>query len=293
MGRRLRGLWLLLAAVALGARADTAGEPLVLERLKNRYHFEASGEARFEAFARIRVQNEAGVQQLGQLLFPFIESRETLSLSLLRVLDGEGTVKHDSAALVQKLPAPVTSVFPLYSDLQILHVTVPSFRAGDVVEYGVSTHIHTPDAPGDFWMSHEFQWQTLVEEELLEIRFPSDLEVRMRQPAKLGGHAEETDGETVWTWRHSNLQRETEDPEPGDWDLELSSFGSWDEVGRWYQRLRGERERPDEAVAARAAELVDARRRLDRALSHAARPRRRDERGGRTRRPWPQLRPAR
>jgi len=49
------------------AKKDYLQEAFVIEKLQNRYRFEADGTGRKESIARIRVQSEAGVQQWGQL----------------------------------------------------------------------------------------------------------------------------------------------------------------------------------------------------------------------------------
>src|SRR5207245_2923815 len=75
----------------------------------------------------------------------------------------------------------------------------------------------------------------------------------------------------VYTWNNANLERKDENkqkqeqeermqetargqlPQP---DLQLSSYQSWDEVGRWYASLQRDRVKPSSEIQAKAAELT-------------------------------------
>ena len=110
----------------------------------------------------------------------------------------------------------------------------------------------------------------IVLDEELEISVPSGRTVKVKSIAEqpvIG----EAGGYRVYTWRHSNLKHEdqTNDkreateqlwqqargrlPQP---DVRVSSFASWEEVGRWYGGLQEERVKPTAEVTAKALELT-------------------------------------
>ncbi len=251
----------ILPAVASGTPADHHDEPFVYEHIDSSYRFETDGTWRNVVRVRVRAQNESGVQQLGQQLFPYVEGRNRLQVDFLRVHKLDGSVTDGSPDHLQDLPAPVTSSFPVYSDLRILHATVPSFRPGEVLEYQITNTLEKPEAPGRFWMSHTFQAAAIVLEETLEANMPAATTIRLHVGEGLDPEISEAKGRRTYTWKHSNTTRR--DVSWQDMmvatirpDIELSNFRDWHDVGSWYSKLQGQRASPNSAVRRQAKELV-------------------------------------
>ena len=242
---------------AVVAEDQVAREPFIYESLRLSYRFENDGTGRLDRVATLAVHNEAGVQQLGQLLFPHVHGRQEVSVRSLRVLSPDGSTRHEGAARVQDLPAPVTAMFPLYSDLHIFHVTVPSFHPGDRIELHVREEIETPEAPGHFWVQHRFERDTLAREEVLEIDVPASRTIQLAHPEDLPPEIEESDGRRIHRWTRSHLERAEINEKDGLLpDVELSSFADWSAVGEWYRQLRGDRALPSQAVSDKAREIT-------------------------------------
>ena len=104
--------------------------------------------------------------------------------------------------------------------------------------------------------------------EHLEVKVPAEREVKVKGPQATQTITTEA-GSRIYSWTYSNLQRvkesqpdlekETETtlrrhPPP---DVQISSFHSWEEVGRWYWNLQKARVEPTAAVRAKAAELTN------------------------------------
>ena len=81
----------------------------------------------------------------------------------------------------------------------------------------------------------------------------------------------EADGYRVYTWHHANLEHKNDTNEKREaieqlWkqtrgrlrqaDVQISSFASWEDVGRWYGGLQDERVKPTREVTAKAVELT-------------------------------------
>ena len=114
MGLTLGGLTPLLSLplIAQDSPADDFGnEPFVIEKSSTTHRFENDGTGQMVVESRIRVQTEAGVQQLGQLLIPYLKGRWKVEIEQLRVLRPDGTVAHDAPDRIQNLPAPITTYF--------------------------------------------------------------------------------------------------------------------------------------------------------------------------------------
>ncbi len=236
-------------------------EPFIIERSARSYRFEADGTGRTVVETRVLVQSETGVQQLGQLLFPYVSERSRLELDFLRVHRPDGSVTDGSPDLLQDLPAPVTAQFPVYSDVRMLHVTVPSFRPGDILELRLTTHLETPDAPDRFWMADAFERNAIVLEETIEVDVPEDEWINLYHAEGMTPEIHQAKGRRTYRWTHANTARQdvSHDAARQDargYDIELSNFRDWQDVGAWYSALQGDRASPDRAIRRQAEKLT-------------------------------------
>ena len=244
--------------VAVG---DYRDEPFVFERIASSYRIEADGTQRRVAQVRVKAQNEAGVQQLGQQLFPYLAGRVRLKIDYLRVHKLDGSVTDGSPDHLQDLPAPVTAEFPVYSDLRILHATVPAFRPGEVLEYQITDTLEKPEAEDRFWMSHNFQTAAIVLEEILEVNVPAAAMIHLHFGDGLEPEITEGRGRRTYAWKHSNTVRQDVSWEEmveaaSRSDVELSSFRDWQDVGSWYFAVQDRRASPNGAIRRQAKALV-------------------------------------
>ncbi len=246
---------------------DYSQEPYVVELERTVYRFENDGTGSKEITARIRVQTEAGVEMFGQLIFGYNSGNESVQIPYVRVLKAGGAVVTAPASAVQDLTAPVAREAPVYTDYRQKHVTVPGLRPGQVLEYQVVTAITTPLATGEFWMEHNFFDSGIVLDDRLEVNIPRTRAVKLKtQPGYEPSVTDEGD-RRVYRWSTSHKQRDEDDtakkkkrrvqPEPPD--VQMTTFASWEAVGRWYASLERDRRQPSAAVRARAEELVKGR----------------------------------
>ena len=252
------------------AKPDYSQEPFVIEQFITRVRFENDGKGRRELSMRIRVQSEAGVQQLGQLQFGYNAANERLEIHSVEVHRTDGSTVSAVAEAIQDLTSPVARDAPIYTDTRQKHVTVPGLRPGEMLSYHVTTHIHTPLAPGQFWLEHDFFKDAIVLDEQLEVSVPRDRAIKLKtQPGAEPAVTEEAD-RRIYRWKTAHLKREDDDQEetapkkkpqkkPTAPAIQLTTFQSWEEVGRWYAALERERATPNEAVHAKAQGLIRGR----------------------------------
>jgi tetratricopeptide (TPR) repeat protein len=254
------------------AKHDYSQEAFVIEQYRSSYRFESDGTGRRETLARIRVQSEAGVQQWGQIQVGYNSANERVEIPYVRVIKADGSVVRGGEDSVQDLSAPVQNEAPVYTDYRQKHITVPGLRPGEVLEYDVVTVIHTPLAAGQFWGDYEFDRANITLDEELEVNVPSDRPLKLRNKAGMDPEISEASGRRVYRWTSSHLVREElvrEDDgknkvidkkkkKPGEErpDVELTTFVSWEQVGRWYAALEKDRRAPSPEVRAKAAELT-------------------------------------
>jgi tetratricopeptide (TPR) repeat protein len=254
-----------------GTKADYSKEPFVIEQSRVRFRFENDGTGREENTMRIHVQSEPGVQRWGQLRFGYNSVNENFEIPYVRVIKPDGSVVTAGADAVQELNQPIQRNAPIYTDYREKHVTVPGLRPGDVLECQTVTVIRTPLAPGQFWMQYEFQKNAIVLEEQLEIDVPATRTVKLKTKPDGEPKTTEENGRRIYRWSSSHLIRQDEDKDqdqdtpkkkkkkkPGDElpAVQLTSFASWGEVGRWYGGLEKDRRVPSTAIRAKADELT-------------------------------------
>ena len=250
---------------------DYSKEGFVIEQFRTAYRFENDGTGRREITARIRVQSEAGVQQWGQLQLGYNSANERMEIPYVRVLKEDGTVVKTGDDAVQDLSAPVAQEAPVYTDYRQKHVTVPGLRPGEVLEYDVVTVIHTALAAGQFWADYNFDHNNIVLDEELNIDVPAARQVKLKNKQGMDPAITEHDGRRVYHWNSSHLAKEEDldDKNPGKakilkkkmrdaehLDIQMTTFRTWEEIGRWYAELEKDRRVPSPEVRAKAAELT-------------------------------------
>lgn len=240
-------------ASSASSTPDLSQEPAVVERLDTSYRFETDGTGERETVAAIRIQSQGGVQAFGQLLYPYASANERLELLSLRVVHPDGSLDEGPRAM-QDLPAPVTAQFPLYSDLHFLHVTVPPLKPGDRLEYALRAEVHTPRAPGHFWVDHTFSQAVPALEEEVELDVPAERQLAIHAVGVEALPVDEAQSRRLYRWHRSySPADETADEAP---NVRISTFTSWDAVAAWYWQLQHDRLDTDRAMHRKVVELI-------------------------------------
>ena len=250
---------------------DYSQEGFVVEQYRSTYRFETDGTGRRETIARIRVQSEAGVQQWGQIQIGYNSANEKVEIGYVRVVKADGSIVKTGDDAVQDLTAPVEREAPVYTDYRQKHITVPGLRPGEVLEYDMVTVIHTPLAAGQFWADYDFDKNNIMLDEELDVDVPSNRPIKLKNKSGLDPKIKEANGRRVYHWTSSHLIREDDEKDKDKAkerrkkkkksdeerpDVQLTTFASWEEIGRWYASLDKDRRAPSPEVRAKADELT-------------------------------------
>jgi len=246
---------------------DFPKEGVIIEQLADKVGFQSDGTSTREQHTRVRVQSDAGVQQYGVLRIPYQASVERVEIRDVRVTNPNGSVVVTPLDSIQDITSEIYRDAPMYSDLREKHIAVKGLEPGDTLEYSVRWQLEKPLAAGQFWYGYEFIKSAIVLDQQLEISVPHEREVKLKSQAVQPTTREEA-GRRIYTWKTSNLEvesvaKQTEVrgydairgllPPP---DVLISSFSSWEEVGRWYEGLQQEKIQPSPEVKAKAEELT-------------------------------------
>ena len=259
--------WAQTSPPHAAATDDYSQEAAVIEEMSTRVAFENDGNSTREQTTRVRVQTDAGVKQWGLLTFPYQSATQTVEIDYVRVRRTDGSTLITPADNVQDLDSEITRSAPFYSDLREKHVAVKGLGKGDILEYQAHWRTIKPLIPGQFWFQYNFHHDGVVLAERLEIRVPAERAVKLKGPQATQTVTTEA-GSRVYAWTYSKLKsaKEPENDEKKQTDaalgrlappdVQISSFQSWEEVGRWYWNLQKDRTEPTAAIRAKAAELT-------------------------------------
>lgn len=244
--------------------ADYAKEPYVFERIEEKVRFEADGTGQRELAARVRVQSESAVRELGLLVYPYNSAFESLDLVYARVLKPDGTKVETSSADVQDLDSQVSREAPMYTDQREKHVAVKALSVGDILEFGFRWTIHDAITPGNFNYDTSFFRKGICLKETLRISVPLGAHVKISTDCLSPATWDEGD-RTFYEFHDATLKK-SEAPKIPAWEkdfygakppeIRITSFPSWESVGAWYNSLQLPKLVVTPEIRARAEELT-------------------------------------
>jgi Flp pilus assembly protein TadD len=268
--------------------ANYLQEPFVVEKYFTTARFENDGTGERDVSAHIRVQSDAGVQQLGELVFGYNSANEQMDVRTMRVHKADGSVANAAPDAIKEMTASVARDAPEYTDYKEKHITIPSLHAGDTIEYEIVTRIVKPLASNEFWYEQNFLAGAIVLDERLEVNVPqgraiiidsqdysnaSGAEIRRVKLAPNGDGVDDdhspfskhdANGRTIYRWKHSNLTHPADEdadkkpsaPPTKPPDVQLTTFKSWDEVASWYAALEKGRTDSTPEIRAKTEQLI-------------------------------------
>ncbi len=244
---------------------DYSQEAYVIEHYHQAMRFENDGTGRDQLDAQIRIVSESGVQALGQLKVGYSALSDKLEIVYVRVRKPDGTVITAQESAIQDLTLPDA---PVYTDYHEKHISVPSLRPGDVLEYEFVRTITNPLTPGQFWTSVNFSDKGIILDQQLEINVPQGRQIKLKSKPGYEPKISDEGDRRIYRWTYTHLKDEeagphgkkkprnphkSEDEIP---TVQLTTFQSWEELGAWYASLEHDRRQPNDAIKAKAEELV-------------------------------------
>src|SRR5215470_4999833 len=246
---------------------DHSQESYVVEKYRNSYRFENDGTGRHEVYARIRVQSEAGVEQWGQLVVGYNSANERVDVQYVRVHKADSSTVTAPADSIQDLSIPLEREAPVYTDYRQKHITVPGLRPSEELEHDYVIVTHTALAQGQFWAEYEFDKTNIDLDESLDVDVPAGRTLKLKCKPGMDSKITEENGRRVYHWASSHLEREDDSKDKDKKkkkrrsdedrpDVQLTTFESWEQIGRWYASMEKDRRLPSPEVRAKAEELT-------------------------------------
>ncbi|MGB0002792.1 MAG: DUF3857 domain-containing protein [Candidatus Acidiferrales bacterium] len=244
---------------------DFAQEPFIIEKYYSTARFENDGTGERDLNVRIRVQSDAGLQALGELVFGYSEANEKMEVRSVVVHKADGTNVTAGPDAIKETTAPIARDAPVYTDYKEKHITVPSLRPGDTLEYSIATQIVKAFAPNQFWFEHNFLEGTIVLDEQLELNIPKGRAINLQSPEFRFEKADSGD-RTIYRWKRSvpsrhadDAKKKTDEASAKPPNVRATTFENWEEVARWYSQLEKGRTEPSPEIRAKTLELIQGR----------------------------------
>src|ERR1700722_18980170 len=240
------------------------GAPSELELLHTHVRFENDGTGSREVIARIRILSYARVSQWSELSFDFKPSKERVQIHYVRIVKKDGKVVNVDT---DRGPRP-RGIFREGGvpgqDFNDNPVTMPPLSPGDTIEYDVETIVYTALTPDQFSEVYSFLPCGAIDEQQLEMDLPADRAVKVKTKPGLDAFVVNENGRRIYRWHPLHQGSECNDKDNGTMhdpqtrvpDVQISSFASWEEVGRWYAEMEKSRRMPSGGIRAKADELT-------------------------------------
>ena len=171
---------------------------------------------------------------------------------------------------IQDLSIPLEKEAPVYTDYRQKHVTVPGLRPGETLEYDFVTVTDNAAGPGPVLDGARLhQERDRARRAIGTWMFPKTARSRSRPSrAAIRRLATPMAGAftpgpvRTWTRRDDEIKKEDKEkkkekpkkPEPPA--VQMTTFASWEELGRWYAASRERPPPADAEIRAKAAELT-------------------------------------
>lgn len=252
------------SSTAPPAKSDDS-EPFIIERVTDRAVFENDGTSRNDFETIVRVQSGEAVDQFGQLVFGYDAANQKLEVVSVEVKKAGASNFTSDSAVQDAVPGALRDA-PAYANYREKHVSVPGLRAGDTLSYHIRTTTTTPLISGQFWFRYDFVRAPIALDEQLEISVPLDRAIKLKTRPGFDPVVTEDGGRRIYRWKTAHASNESKSGESQPLSAEaqgpavqLTTFQSWEEFGRWYAAIENERAAPNAAIRAQADALTRGR----------------------------------
>ena len=246
--------------------------PARIEFLETSVRFESDGSSRKEVHARVKINNELGVQQFARLNFDYNRAFETVHIPEVRITHASGGTAKILPGAITDVPNPAVIHAPAYQDVRVKSVRILGLQPGDALEYRVITAVSRAPLAPEFYFMHSFDHAGVVSRESFTLDVPASRKIQLSINPAIPASATETTGEgetsrTIYHWENISSKIEVapkteaasdknSDKNVADAaDIALSTFSSW---GALNTRLRAQFDQPSVKTNSlkKAAELT-------------------------------------
>lgn len=203
-------------------------------------------------------------RHLAEVHLPFNSSYQSVRVLSARTIRRDGTVVPVRPADI-RLSAAVSD-FPLYEDALYTSFSMPAIEDGCVIDYSYEMITRPLLLPGHFWTYWGFSGPEPVQLSRYTLHVPVEKPLRFKvynDPDLKPVVRNAPDGRTrTYVWERRGLEPIKLEPAmPPLADvrvyMEVSSLGSWEEIGKWFWQLARPQIKPTDRIRATVARLIE------------------------------------
>ncbi len=215
---------------------------ILLDKLS--YELLETGRLRYTIHLLIKIIDEIGIAEYGEIAVPFNSRYQNIGVNLARTILPDGTEIHAALDAYHDITLPELSAYNMYSDIMLKVVSMPSLQPGVIIEYKATLE-DAEDVTEKPWVwgSMNFQSSEPILNAKCIIRTPKDFKIKWKlHNCQIEPVITEDEKSLTYIWISKNnpsLPTELAMPPLEDVipSLFFTSTESWDEVYQWYKEI--------------------------------------------------------
>lgn len=246
---------------ALGAsdKSDADADiPSEITRLFWDFDVNADGSYSLIAEGIYLARNSAAAHEIAQLPFTYQNKIETFEVLEAYTLKSDGRKLAVAPSAIMTQAAARQNAAPMFADESQKVIIYPSVEAGDKVYYRVK-YTQKPYFPGQFSMSRYFERRNIIRELRIRVSAPETMALRT-ETHDLKSSRRTEKGRVIYEWSWENHKADQQEQAIDGYDraarVFVSSFGSYQDIGRSYAEMSKENTAVTPAVRALADEIT-------------------------------------
>lgn len=250
---------LLLAAV-LAASSAVHAQPFRFERLNVESDLKANGEFVQFTEQQVRIQDQTGLQQAGQMVFVYNVSMQKFEVVAAHTLKADGRKVEVKPEAIFTRDLPASTGAPMFADVKVVVVVFAEVAVGDSIYARVRHEQTQPMFPGHYSNLFSMAPHFAVDQNRIVLRAPAGMRLRIENE----GYEQKTSsagGVTTFEWSTSNATIapvESGSVAPLDYSkrLSISTFGDFSEFAKAYAGRAADKAAATPAIRKLADEIT-------------------------------------
>jgi len=227
-----------------------AGAIMLLSKFS--YELTEKGSMRYTIHWIIKILNERGIAEFGEISVPFNSAYQNIGVNVARTILPDGTEIQAAEDAYHDITLPGVAEYNMYSNMMLKIVNIPALVPGAIIEYKAT--VEDAQETGEkawIWGGMDFQSLEPILNAKCILRVPKDKKVNWKlNNAQIDPVVTEDEKNMTYIWISKDNPRilmensmpSLEEVIP---NLFFTSDESWDEVYKWYKDLADPSEKAD------------------------------------------------
>jgi len=242
------------------AQTISSGAIILLDNVQD--SFDNQGKEKLYSHTRIKVLNQKGIQEFGEVVIPFSTEFERLKVLHAFTLLPDGTKIEPNSKAYNIVSPPFIKNAPIYSDLKYQTISMPALCPGAIIDYAYEIKTIKPYMKGNFWSGNLFQQYYPVKKAIYKLNIPVGKKIKINyKNFDSVPKVEKIKDKKIYSWELKDLSAIDEEPNAPPLGeiaarVAISSISDWNKVASWYTKLAKGTTQPGKAIEKKAQELT-------------------------------------